>query len=277
MTVAVHTRDVRRRMLAVTLSIIAAAAFAWPFVAEMSGLPTAIVSTLAVGIAPVVLVGILISAETTLREPRVLALVGVLAALAAAARLLSAGVAGIEFVFVVVILAGRILGARLGFVVGAMAMAVSSMVWGGFGPWTAFQMMAVGWVGAGAGLLPLFRLKAGKPFLFNEIALLMVYGAVASYAFGLVMNLWFWPLALGSGTTLSLVQGAGLAENAASFLLYSLATSTLTWDTVRAITTVVTLAAIGGPAVKALRRVYVRPVLDRKVFSLRVMKDKSVS
>jgi hypothetical protein len=156
-------------------------------------------------------------------------------------------------------------------------MAVSSMVWGGFGPWTAFQMMAVGWVGAGAGLLPLFRLKAGKPFLFNEIALLMVYGAVASYAFGLVMNLWFWPLALGSGTTLSLVQGAGLAENAASFLLYSLATSTLTWDTVRAITTVVTLAVIGGPAVKALRRVYVRPVLDRKVFSLRVMKDKSVS
>jgi len=92
-----------------------------------------------------------------------------------------------------------------------------------------------------------------------------------------VMNLWFWPLALGSGTTLSLVQGAGLAENAASFLLYSLATSTLTWDTVRAITTVVTLAVIGGPAVKALRRVYVRPVLDRKVFSLRVMKDKSVS
>jgi hypothetical protein len=264
-------------MLAVTLSIIAAAAFAWPFVAEMSGLPTAIVSIVAVGIAPVVLVGILISAETTLREPRVLALVGVLAALAAAARLLSAGVAGIEFVFVVVILAGRILGARLGFVVGAMAMAVSSMVWGGFGPWTAFQMMAVGWVGAGAGLLPLFRLKAGKPFLFNEIALLMVYGAVASYAFGLVMNLWFWPLALGSGTTLSLVQGAGLAENAASFLLYSLATSTLTWDTVRAITTVVTLAAIGGPAVKALRRVYVRPVLDRKVFGLRVMKDKSVS
>ena len=277
MTVDVSTRDVRGRVLAVTLSIIAAAAFAWPFVAEMSGLPTAIVSIVAVGIAPVVLVGILISAETTLREPRVLALVGVLAALAAAARLLSAGVAGIEFVFVVVILAGRILGARLGFVVGAMAMAVSSMVWGGFGPWTAFQMMAVGWVGAGAGLLPLFRLKAGKPFLFNEIALLMVYGAVASYAFGLVMNLWFWPLALGSGTTLSLVQGAGLAENAASFLLYSLATSTLTWDTVRAITTVVTLAVIGGPAVKALRRVYVRPVLDRKVFSLRVMKDKSVS
>ena len=88
--------------------------------------------------------------------------------------------------------------------------------------------------------------------------MLMAYGVLASYAFGLVMNLWFWPLAVGPDTSISLDSGASLGENVASFVLYSLATSTLTWDTVRAITTLVTLYLVGAPALRALRRVYSR-------------------
>jgi uncharacterized protein (UPF0548 family) len=67
-----------------------------------------------------------------------------------------------------------------------------------------------------------------------------------------------------------------LGENLASFLLYSLATSTLTWDTVRAITTVVTLVLVGGAALRALRRVYSRDELDREVLGLGVVEDKSI-
>jgi hypothetical protein len=49
-------------------------------------------------------------------------------------------------------------------------------------------------------------------------------------------------------------RSAPIGENLASFALYSLVTSTLTWDTVRAVTTVVGIALI-GPAVRAsLRR-----------------------
>jgi hypothetical protein len=158
----------------------------------------------------------------------------------------------------VVILAGRILGARLGFVVGVIAVALSSLVWGGFGPWTAFQMFAVGWVAAGAGLLPRMvdtHTPRGRSL---EVVALMAYGALASYGFGLVMNLWFWPIAVGPGTTVSFIEGAGFLDNAARFVIYSLASSTLTWDTVRAITTVVGLGIVGKPALQALRRAHPR-------------------
>ena len=236
------------RWVSVGASLVGILAFSWPLWVSLVPWPQAVLGPAAVMTTPVVVVVVLLSSETQLRNPRVLAMVGVLAALAAAARLLSAGIGGIEFVFVMVILAGRVLGARLGFVVGALALAVSSLMWGGFGPWSAFQMLAVGFVGAVAGLLPRWT---GQPRV--ELGMLMVYGAAASYVFGLLMNLWFWPVVLGSGTTLSLVEGAGFGENAASFFLYSLATSTLTWDTVRAITTVVTLGVIGIPALTATK------------------------
>jgi hypothetical protein len=121
-------------------------------------------------------------------------------------------------------------------------------------------MFAVGWVAAGAGLLPRLGDVVTPRSRTTELVMLMVYGALASYAFGLIMNLWFWPIAVGPGTTVSFVEGAGFLENITSFVVYSLASSTLTWDTVRAITTVVGLALVGKPALQALRRGYVRPL-----------------
>jgi len=119
-------------------------------------------------------------------------------------------------------------------------------------------MFAVGWVAAGAGLLP----RLGDPVTprgrRGELVMLIIYGALAAYAFGLIMNLWFWPIAVGPGTTVSFVEGAGFLENITSFVVYSLASSTLTWDTVRAITTMVGLALVGKPALQALRRAHVR-------------------
>ena len=51
------------------------------------------------------------------------------------------------------------------------------------------------------------------------------YGAVASYLFGLLTNLWFWPFAVGAATGISYVPGASLGTNMSSFLPYSLVTS----------------------------------------------------
>jgi hypothetical protein len=84
--------------------------------------------------------------------------------------------------------------------------------------------------------------------------MLVAYGIVASYAFGLLMNFWYWPFAVGMGTDISYEAGAPLGENLASFGVYSLVTSTLTWDTVRAITTTVGLLLVGPAALAALRR-----------------------
>jgi hypothetical protein len=248
------------RVALVATSAVALMLFAWPLVAGALLVPQGLGMTIALVGLPVVVVTASLALDGSLRSTSVLALVAVLSALAAGARVLSVGVGGIEFVFIVVILAGRILGARLGFIVGVIAVGLSSLVWGGFGPWTAFQMFAVGWVAAGAGLLPRLGDVVTPRSRTTELVMLMVYGALASYAFGLIMNLWFWPIAVGPGTTVSFVEGAGFLENITSFVVYSLASSTLTWDTVRAITTVVGLALVGKPALQALRRAYVRPV-----------------
>ena len=263
------------RFLFGVLSLLALAVFAWPLAVGTGVVEPTLALTLSVVAIPVFAVLLSFSAESSLRSVNIVALVGVLAGTAALARVLSTGFGGFELVFVVVILAGRALGPRQGFVVGVLAIALSSLVFGGFGPWSAYQMIALGWVGLGAGLIPLSwgRTTRGTRL---EVAALALYGAISSYLFGLLMNLWFWPLAVGPDTSLSLDFDASWGENLASFLLYSLATSTLTWDTVRAVTTVVTLLLVGGPALRALRRVYTRDSLDRKVLSLRVVEHESI-
>lgn len=254
---AIPARVVSRLTLTF-MSALALALMAWPlFSGVLVEAGDAAMWTALLGV-PVLVVVSSVVLDRTITSAVVLALVGVLVALAATARVLSLGMGGVELIFIAVILAGRILGARLGFLVGVLAVATSSLVFGGFGPWTAFQMFAIGWVAAGAGLLPTIS-REGKNGNVREVVLLASYGALASYLFGLMMNLWFWPIAVGDGTTLSMVEGGGFLQNASSFFVYSAITSTLTWDTVRAITTVVGIALIGKPVLAALRRAYVRP------------------
>jgi energy-coupling factor transport system ATP-binding protein len=120
---------------------------------------------------------------------------------------------------------------------------------GGLGPWTPFQIFAVGWVGLGAGLIG--KLSLGKR---TKLISLAVYAGVSSYLFGLVMNLWFWPFAVGPESSISYRAGAPVSENLASYLLYTLTTSTLTWDTVRAIVLVVAIALVAKPVLAVLAR-----------------------
>lgn len=264
------------RHIFVVFSIVALGVFAWPLVAGSGLVEAGEAVTLSLVAIPVLAVALSVMADSSLRSVNTVALVGVLAGVAALARVLSTGFGGFELIFVVVILAGRALGARPGFVVGVLAIALSSLVWGGFGPWTPYQMIALGWVGLGAGLIPTPWGRQSGLSGRREVLMLAAYGVVASYLFGLLMNLWFWPLAIGPQTSLSLDSGASWSDNLASFLLYSLATSTLTWDNVRAITTVVTLVLVGGVALRALRRVYSRDELDREVLRFGVVEDKSI-
>jgi len=241
--------------LLVAASAAAAAGFAWPLLAAaVPAQAQAAVPVLSLALMPALVVAVALTLDREMYTARTVAMLGVLTAVGAAVRIAGTGVAGVEAVFIVLILAGRAYGARFGLLLGISTIALSSVLWGGIGPWTPFQAFACGWVGAGAGLLP--RIRARSPRLASglELGMLAVYGAVAAYAFGLVMNLWFWPFAVGSGSGISYVAGAPLPENLASFGLYSLVTSTLTWDTVRAITTVVGILLAGPAVLPALRR-----------------------
>lgn len=258
--------------LALTVgSLVALAGFVWPLLA--SAVPSdaqAATPIVAMALVPAVIVALALALDREMHSAKAVALLGVLAAIGAGIRIAGAGVGGIEAVFILLILAGRAYGARFGFLLGLLTIAVSSLLWGGVGPWTAFQMFGCAWVAAGAGLLPRIRpriptgtaapvsatvaARAAARAARLEILMLAGYGVVAAYVFGLLMNIWFWPFAVGTGTGISYEAGAPIGTNLASFALYSLVSSTLTWDTVRAVTTLVGILLLGPAVLAALRR-----------------------
>jgi energy-coupling factor transport system substrate-specific component len=226
------------------LSLVALGIFAWPFLPF--DLEAVSASWLALAAIAVILVLTLLLLDGDLVGPKQIALIAILAAVGSSVRIATGGTGGIELVFLTVILGGRAFGPRFGFLLGVATIAVSSLFFGGFGPWTAYQMFATGWVGAGAGML------FGKGHRLENV-LLAGYGVVAAYLFGLLLNLWFWPVAI-TGASLSYAPEATGLENLSSFLLFSLASSTLTWDTVRAISLAAVLLIATKPALRALAR-----------------------
>ncbi|MFJ5232278.1 ECF transporter S component [Kitasatospora sp. NPDC088391] len=182
-------------------------------------------------------------------DAKAVAMLGVLAAAGAALRPLGAGTAGLEPMFFLMVLSGRALGPGFGFVLGALAMFASGLLTGGVGPWLPFQMLAMGWVCLGAGLLPGAAALRGR----GELALLAGYGVVSAVAYGTVMNLQGWPYIGGLGTAISFVPGDPLPANLLRFALYCLTTS-LGWDLPRAALTAVLCLTVGGPLLRTLRR-----------------------
>ncbi|MEI3848470.1 MULTISPECIES: ATP-binding cassette domain-containing protein [unclassified Microbacterium] len=250
-------------------NLVALGAFCWPLVA--TAVPEqahAAVPVAALALVPLAALVVVATLDGTVRSAHLLALLGTLAAIGAAVRIAGTGVGGVEAVFILLVLAGRAYGARFGMLLGMATIALSTLITGTFGPWTPFQLFACAWVGAVAGLLPRRSTSTRRGPRRSiqhpgsaEIAMLCVYGVVASYVFGLLMNLWFWPFAVGYGTGISYDGEAPLDVNLASFLVYSLVTSTLSWDTLRAITTVVGLVVVGRPILAALRRT--KPLASR--------------
>lgn len=193
-------------------------------------------------------------------DARVLAVLGVLSAINAVLRGFGAGTAGIEMVFFLLVLGGRVFGAGFGFAFGCTSMFASALLTAGVGPWLPFQMICAAWVGMFAGLLP--RRVTGRA----EVAMLVAYAVVASYLYGMLMNLSFWPFTLGIVVpgregSLAYVAGAPVLENAHRFLVYTLLTSTGGWDTGRAITTGVAIVVLGPAILTTLRRAARRAVV----------------
>lgn len=186
-------------------------------------------------------------------DARVLAVLGVLSAVNALARAISPGIAGVELVFFLLVLGGRVFGPGFGFVLGCTSLFASALVTAGVGPWLPYQMLVAAWVGMLAGLLP--RRPRGR----SEIAMLVVYGIVAAYLFGALMNLSGWPFILGVAVPghegdLSYVAGAPVVENLQRFAVYTLLTSTGGWDTLRAVTNSVAIVLLGPSILAVLRR-----------------------
>ncbi|MGW2627828.1 ECF transporter S component [Streptomyces chattanoogensis] len=244
------------------ISAIGGMAFGWPLLADSaSGLAhSKDAPWLFAALLPMLLAVVVATIADTGLDAKAIAMLGVLAAAGAAMRPLGAGTAGIEPMFFLMVLSGRVLGPGFGFVLGSVAMFASALLTGGVGPWMPFQMLTMGWVSMGAGLLPGPDRLRGR----RELALLSAYGALAAVLYGLIMNLQGWPYIAGMASGVSFVPGDPLNENLARFLAYCLATS-LGWDLPRAVVTVVLTFTLGGPILKALRRATRRAAFDTPV------------
>ncbi|NLG23332.1 MAG: ECF transporter S component [Actinomycetales bacterium] len=246
-----------RAALAITLvSLAGLAMFLWPLWIPAS--PSVVQHTtdapfLFLAVLPCLILVVLAEMSEGGMDSKALAMLGVLSAVNAALRPLGSGVGGLELLFFVLILAGRVFGPGFGFVLGCTSMFASGLLTAGVGPWLPFQMLCAAWIGLGAGLLP--RRVTGRA----EIVMLALYGVLVAYVFGALMNMWFWPFVTGvsvSGVegSLAYVAGAPVLENLHRFLVFTLFTSTLGWDTLRAVTNAAAILVLGPALLATLRR-----------------------
>ena len=237
--------------LAIALaSLIGAGAFLWPlFVpshASMNQAHAGDAPWIVALLLPLLLIAILGEFNSGGMDAKSVALLGVLGACGAALRLPSGGAAGFEPVFFLLFPAGYVLGRRFGFLLGALTLFASALVTGGVGPWLPFQMMAAAWMGYGAGCLPHLRTK-------GELLLLAAYGALACLVYGALLDLWFWPFATGSASTLSFKPGASVLHNLVRFFAFHASTA-LGFDLPRAVLNAALILLAGRPVLAALRR-----------------------
>lgn len=240
-------------------ALVGLVAFAYPlFVSALFGQERAVASQdqtplLAMALLLLGLGVLLIEMQGRAVNARMVATLGLLVAATSALRFLETaipGPGGFSPIFVPIILAGYIYGARFGFLMGALSLLASAIITGGVGPWLPYQVFGAGWVGLTSGWLP----HPGNRR--HELAMLTVFAFGWGLLFGAVLNLYYWPY-LSSGAVSAMPQDAssdngpwqGLARYGAFYM-----TTSFAWDLVRALGNALLLLAVGMPVLRALRR-----------------------
>jgi energy-coupling factor transport system substrate-specific component len=218
--------------------------FAWPFV--VPAVAPHIDAPWILGVLMVCLSALLFAElDRAGLGPKKVALIAVLGGAMVALRL-PGYVAGFSAMFIVVLVAGNSFGAGFGFLLGAVGTFASALFVGGLGPWLPFQMLAVGWVGAGAGMVPR---PASWPL---RIGILAAFGFVSAFLFGAVINLYFWPFLAGSSRLGWDASSGGLTNLRHYAAFYSV--TSLGWDAIGAVGNVVLVVLLARPLLGAFDR-----------------------
>ncbi len=138
--------------------------------------------SLVAAVGLVLVIAALATVEAGPNRSRELTLIAALAAAGAAGRVLFAFVPNVQPLTMVVAVTGVCLGPRAGLATGATA-AVASNVFLGQGPWTPWQMLAWGLVGATAGMI-------GDPLRSRWV--LAAFGVFWGFGFDWILDLWSW-------------------------------------------------------------------------------------
>ncbi len=244
-------------------------AFAYPFFVDVQaagspgiahGQDAMLVTTTLVGLS---LAALLVELQGRAMSAKMVAMLGVLVAITSVLRFVEVAIpmpGGFSPIFAPIILAGYVFDGRFGFLMGAFTLLTSALITGGVGPWLPYQMFAAGWVGMTAGWLGKIRtLKAPGPqrgrisgFGLWDSSLLSLFGFTWGLLYGAIINLYFWPFAVGPAGQ-SWTPGIGLGEMVSRYAAFYAVTS-LGWDLVRAVGNVLLVLLLGAPAVRALMR-----------------------
>lgn len=245
----------RSAVILLATSLVGLVAFTWPLFVSITQSGARVVSHskdapwMFVVILPLLAAVVLAQIAEGEMDAKVIALLGMLTAVAAGLRALSPGAAGLEPGFFLLILAGYAFGPGFGFVLGALGMFTGGLLTGGIGPWLPFQMFAGAWLGAAAGLLPRRTREPNRAQVWLLAAITLVGGLV----YGLVMNMWFWPFATFE-SSMSFQPDAGLVANLGNYWQFWLVTS-LGWDLMRGIVSALLVLAFARPLLRAFARV----------------------
>jgi energy-coupling factor transport system substrate-specific component len=282
-TANVYTFNLRSWIALAAASAVSLLGFLWPFFIDSHSSHRSQIDQVFFYLAVPIALALLITEISNKRlDAKSVALLGVLSAVTAALRPLGAGAVGIEPMWFILILSARVFGPAFGFILGVLAIFVSACLTGGFGPWLPYQMFSAGWIGLAAGALPNYigrKIIRGR----KELGLLVTYSIVASFAFGLLMDLQFWPWALGTQSQLSYRAGASISTNLHHFIAFHFASS-MAWDIPRAIFTSILLVVTAPAVLFALRRTkrrasFMSPVefIEAKTFAIeRGMEQREV-
>ena len=239
-------------------------AFIYPFLVEIPRQPYGQAHSQDAPLVTIALVGLAVVAllvELQGREisARTVALLGVLVAIASVLRFIEnavPGPGGFSPIFAPIILAGYVFGSRFGFLMGAFTLLTSALITGGVGPWLPYQMFTAGWTGMTAGWLShmVHRVLHPAPRVKEklEFVILCVFGFVWGLLYGAIVNLWFWPWAVGAPEQ-TWTPGTGLWETLRRYGAFYLVTS-LVWDMARAVGNVALLLLLGPATLRALSR-----------------------
>lgn len=172
----------RKNMIVTTVCILAAAATIWMGKAVLSDRKYYFISLLVL-IEMMIPFGV--AFETRKVSARDLVTVAVLCALAAVGRTAFFMIPNFNPVMAIVILSGVAFGCETGFITGAVTMLVSNMVFGQ-GPWTPWQMFAMGLVGFTAGLV--FNNSKIRGEQLTRLSLCVFGGFCCIIIYGGIMN-----------------------------------------------------------------------------------------
>ena len=158
--------------------------------------------------------------------------IAVMAALAAAGRIVFAPLPHCKPTSAIIIVTAMVLGSQAGFLTGVLA-ALGSNLFFGQGPWTPWQMFAWGLVGFIAGVL-------GKRGYLHKKWQRIVFGLSSGFIYGWIMNIW---------------TGATMAESLNITAFFYLYITSLPTDIMHGVSTALFLLAISDSWSAKLRRI----------------------